>query len=38
MAAKSESKGGLANNLAAQLGLLAIAVVILIAIAWKYMW
>ena len=32
------NKGGLANNLAAQLGLLAVAVVVLIVIAARYLW
>jgi hypothetical protein len=33
-----EKKGGFANNLPAQLGLLAIAVGVLLIIAWHYMW
>jgi hypothetical protein len=32
------NKGGLANNLTAQLGLLAVAVVVLLIIAARYMW
>ena len=32
------NKGGFANNLTAQLGLLAIAVVVMLIIASRYMW
>ncbi len=32
------SKGSFANNLLAQLVVLAIAVLIVLAIAWRYMW
>ena len=32
------NKGGFANNLPAQLGLLAVAVVVLLILAWRYMW
>lgn len=36
---QSEHKGrGLSNNLAAQMGLLVVAVVILLLIAWYYVW
>ena len=38
MDAQSSNKGGFANNLPAQLGLLAVAVAILLVIAWYYMW
>ena len=33
-----QNKGGFANNLTAQLSLLAVAVAVLIIIAWQYMW
>ncbi len=32
------SKGGFANNLPAQLAVLAVAVIIVLALAWRYMW
>jgi hypothetical protein len=36
---QSEHKGrGLSNNLAAQMGLLVVAVVVLLLIAWYYVW
>jgi len=36
---QSENKGrGLANNLTAQMGLLAVAVAVLLLIAWHYIW
>jgi hypothetical protein len=38
MNTQTGNKGGLANNLTAQLGLLAIAVVVLCIVAWLYMW
>jgi hypothetical protein len=38
MSTQTDNKGGFANNLTAQLGLLAIAVVVLLLIAARYMW
>ena len=39
MTMQSENKGhGLANNMAAQMALLAVAVAVLIVIAWFYIW
>jgi hypothetical protein len=38
MNTQTQNKGGFANNLAAQLGLLAVAVAVLVIIAWQYMW
>jgi hypothetical protein len=32
------NKGGFANNLAAQMAVLAVAVAILLVIAWRYVW
>jgi hypothetical protein len=39
MSMPSENQGhGLASNLWAQLGLLAVATVIIVALAWRYVW
>jgi hypothetical protein len=38
MNTQTQNKGGFANNLAAQLSLLAVAVAVLVIIAWQYMW
>ncbi len=38
MSMQSTNKGGFANNLPAQLGLLTIMVVILVVVAWAYLW
>lgn len=38
MNTQTQNKSGLANNLALQLGLLIVAAIIIIAIAWKYLW
>jgi hypothetical protein len=38
MNTQTQNKGGFANNLTAQIGLLAVAVAALIMIAWHYMW
>jgi hypothetical protein len=38
MNTQTENKSGFANNLTAQLGLLAVAVVVLLAIGWSYLW
>jgi hypothetical protein len=38
MNTQTGNKGGFANNLSAQLGVLAIAVVVLLILAWRYMW
>jgi hypothetical protein len=38
MNTQTEHKGGFANNFAAQMSLLAVAVAVLIVIAWQYMW
>jgi len=38
MDAQTDHKGGFANNLPLQMGLLIVAAVIVIAIAWKFLW
>jgi hypothetical protein len=38
MNTQTSNKGGFANNLAAQMGVLVIAVAILMFIAWHYLW
>jgi hypothetical protein len=39
MTMQSDNKGGgLANSLTAQLSLLAVAVVVLLIVAWRYLW
>jgi hypothetical protein len=38
MTAKTDSEGRILSNLWAQLGLLAVATVIVIVLAWRYVW
>jgi hypothetical protein len=38
MDVQASNKGGFANNLPLQMGLLVIAAVIVIALAWKFLW
>ena len=38
MTTQTNTKGGFANNLPAQMAVLAIAVAILLVIAWRYVW
>ena len=38
MNTQTQNKTGLANNLALQMGLLIVAAIIVLAIAWKYLW
>ena len=38
MVIQTGNKGGFANNLTAQLGLLAIAIAVLLFVAWRYVW
>jgi hypothetical protein len=38
MNAQTQNKGGFANNLAAQLSLLAVAVAVIVIFGWRYMW
>jgi hypothetical protein len=38
MNAPTDRKGGFANNLPLQLTLLVVAVVVVLALAWKYVW
>ena len=38
MNTQTQNKTGLANNLALQMGLLIVAAIFVIAIAWKYLW
>ena len=36
--AQTDNKSGLANNLALQMGLLLVAAVVIVAVAWKFLW
>jgi hypothetical protein len=38
MNTRTNSKSGFANNLVVQMALLVIAAVVLVAVAWKYLW
>ncbi len=38
MDTQTHNKSGFPNNLTAQLAILVVAVVVLLAVAWKYLW
>ena len=38
MNVQTEKKGGLANNLTLQMAVLVVAAIIIVALAWKYLW